>query len=73
MLDVILKRFEQPDETMTFEKRFRTHVGGRGRAMREPDGAGRSTSAKRAVRRYGDSYVGIVVPQPGSLLEKTAR
>jgi quercetin dioxygenase-like cupin family protein len=40
MLDVILKRFEQPDETMTFEKgKFEiVHVGGMtiGRAMYEP-------------------------------------
>lgn len=40
MLDVILKRFEQPDETMTFEKgKFEVvHIGGMtiGRATYEP-------------------------------------
>jgi hypothetical protein len=57
MLDVILKRFEQPDEKMTFEKgKFEiVHIGGMtiGRATYEP---GLSCQASRGCdgRRYGE-------------------
>ena len=50
-LEVILKRFAQPDEVREFEKgRFEiVHIGGMtiGRATYQPDGNGRSTSASR--------------------------
>lgn len=66
MLDVILKRFEQPDETMTFEKgKFEiVHVGGMtiGRATYEPgwrwsEHIGNASGAKLCMVEH----VGIVV------------
>ena len=66
MLDVILKRFERPDEIMTFEKgRFEiVHVGGMtiGRASYEPgwrwsDHIGKAKGEKLCMVEH----VGIVV------------
>jgi quercetin dioxygenase-like cupin family protein len=66
MLDVVLKRFEQPDETLTFEKGIFeiVHVGGMtiGRATYEPgwrwsEHIGKATGAKLCMVEH----VGIVV------------
>ena len=59
MLDVILKRFDQPDETRTFSKgKFDlVHIGGMtiGRATYEPAGAGPSTSVLQQGSRTAPS------------------
>ena len=66
MLDVILKRFEQPDEIMTFEKgRFEVvHVGGMtiGRASYEPGWRWSEHIGKaRGEKLCMVEHVGIVV------------